>query len=70
MIKSFVGETGSYMINLKSGYGTLYFVKFDATYGLELWKSDGTTGGTTIVKDINPGPTNSQPWYRTELNGK
>jgi ELWxxDGT repeat protein len=70
LLKSFVGEAGSYMINLKSGYGTLYFFKYDATYGSELWKSDGTTNGTTIVKDVNPGPTNSQPWYMTELNGK
>ena len=70
LLKSFVGEAGSFMINLKSGYGTLYFVKYDATYGLELWKSNGTTGGTTIVKDINPGPTNSQPWYMTESNGR
>jgi len=70
LLKSFVGEQGSYMINLKSGYGTLYFVKGDATFGSELWKSNGTTNGTTIVKDVNPGPTNSQPWYMTELNGK
>ena len=68
LLRSF--ETGSDMGSLKSGYGTLYFVKTDAIFGSELWKSDGTTNGTTIVRDVNPGPTNSQPWYMTELNGK
>jgi ELWxxDGT repeat protein len=27
----------------------------DGLYGFELWKSDGTAGGTVRVKDINPG---------------
>ena len=31
------------------------------TYGEELWRSDGTAAGTTLVKDINPGPGGSQP---------
>jgi len=70
LVKSFVGEPGEFMINLKSGYGTLYFFKYDATYGSELWKSDGTTAGTTVARDVNAGPTNSQPWYMTECNGK
>lgn len=29
--------------------------------GRELWKSDGTPGGTELVKDINPGPAGSSP---------
>ncbi len=29
--------------------------------GLELWKSDGTTGGTMLLKDINPGADSSSP---------
>jgi ELWxxDGT repeat protein len=58
------------MISLKNGYGTLYFVKGGSLYGSELWKSDGTTTGTVIVKDVNVGPRNSQPWYITECNGK
>jgi ELWxxDGT repeat protein len=41
--------------------GTLFFVANDGTYGNELWKSDGTTGGTVLVDDINPGSTGSSP---------
>jgi ELWxxDGT repeat protein len=70
LVKSFAGEPGSYMINLKSGYDKLYFFKYDAVYGSELWKSDGTTAGTMIVRDVNAGPKSSVPWYMTECNGK
>jgi ELWxxDGT repeat protein len=34
---------------------------FGGTTGSELWKSDGTAGGTMIVKDINPGAGNAVP---------
>ena len=37
--------------------GTLYFDgESDAVTGDELWKSDGTTAGTTMIKDLNPNP--------------
>lgn len=35
------------------------FLATDATHGEELWKTDGTSGGTSLVKDINPGIANS-----------
>lgn len=31
-----------------------YFGVTDAASGMELWSSDGTLAGTTLVKDINP----------------
>ncbi|MBA4849384.1 ELWxxDGT repeat protein [Emticicia sp. BO119] len=35
--------------------GTLYFVATDGISGIELWKTDGTNEGTTLVKDITSG---------------
>jgi ELWxxDGT repeat protein len=32
---------------------TLFFAAKDATHGTELWKSNGTSSSTVIVKDIN-----------------
>jgi len=34
--------------------GTLFFVGSDGTNGKELWKSDGSAGGTVQVKNIHP----------------
>ncbi|RKG85970.1 ELWxxDGT repeat protein [Corallococcus terminator] len=40
---------------------TLFFAADDGVHGLELWKTDGTPGGTVLVKDIAPGPGSSGP---------
>ena len=39
--------------------GKLYFDAYTDASGNELWVTDGTTGGTTMVKDILPGPGSS-----------
>jgi ELWxxDGT repeat protein len=39
--------------------GALYFPGDNTTNGVELWKSDGTSGGTTLVADIVTGATGS-----------
>jgi len=49
--------------------GTLFFRAQDDTNGSELWKSDGTQAGTTLVKDIYPGSSWSSPHYLTDVNG-
>ncbi|HZF10843.1 MAG TPA: ELWxxDGT repeat protein [Thermoanaerobaculia bacterium] len=41
--------------------GALYFTANDGINGFELWRSDGTTSGTHLVKDICPGICSAQP---------
>ncbi|MBL8727859.1 MAG: hypothetical protein JNM25_05480 [Planctomycetes bacterium] len=36
--------------------GAVYFLAETPAAGIELWRSDGTTAGTTMVADINPTP--------------
>ena len=33
----------------------IFFQAEDQDHGYEIWKTDGTKEGTTILKDINPG---------------
>ncbi len=47
----------------------LYFYAQTPEYGMELWRTDGTTSGTTLVKDIFPGPTSSYPHSLTNAGG-
>ncbi|HEX5152645.1 MAG TPA: ELWxxDGT repeat protein [Parafilimonas sp.] len=49
----------------------LYFSAGDGSYRSdELWKSDGTTAGTVMVKDIYPGPQGSLPEHLTVFKKK
>jgi ELWxxDGT repeat protein len=50
------GAGFSYPNSLVNLNGTALFFANDGVHGYELWKSDGTPSGTTLVKDINPGP--------------
>ncbi|MDA7846275.1 hypothetical protein N9A87_04435 [Euryarchaeota archaeon] len=52
--------SSSYPDELTVVGNTLYFVANDGVNGMELWKSDGTTNGTMMVKDI---------WTATINNG-
>lgn len=42
-----------------------YFAANDGINGTELWKTDGTTGNTVLLKDINTGNGSSSPNYLT-----
>jgi ELWxxDGT repeat protein len=46
---------------LFSTTATMLFSAGTAAFGRELWGSDGTSAGTYMVKDINPGALDSNP---------
>jgi ELWxxDGT repeat protein len=39
----------------------VYFLANDGVHGTELWFTDGSPDGTSLVNDINPGPGSSDP---------
>ncbi|MEP7129088.1 MAG: hypothetical protein ABI729_09485, partial [Chitinophagales bacterium] len=46
----------------------VFFIAPDGTNGFQLWKTDGTTAGTMVVKVINPGTTGMYSYIRSMLN--
>lgn len=46
------GDIKMYTMN-----NTVFFVANDGVHGKEIWKSDGTVAGTSLLKDIAPGPS-------------
>jgi len=53
--------------------GKIYFEAGEPVFGRELWSTDGTASGTTLVADINPGSSGSYPAqaeFMTEFNGR
>lgn len=66
------GSSNGFSIStrLKGLQGKVYFEANDGVHGRELWISDGTNAGTTMLLDINPGSISSTPYYFTEFNGK
>ena len=49
--------------------GRVYFSAQTAAAGRELWVTDGTTAGTMMVADIQPGDGNGAPFDFVEYNG-
>jgi len=69
------GPGGYFPPALAAVNGTLYFGADDGVHGVELWKSNGTAAGTTLVADIAPGylyeetPYSSAPQELVNVNG-
>ena len=47
--------------------GKILFSATEATNGYELWITDGTTAGTSLLKDIYAGSSSSNPGFITSL---
>ncbi|MCP3141933.1 ELWxxDGT repeat protein [Pyxidicoccus xibeiensis] len=45
------------------------FAASDELRGSELWRSDGTEAGTSLVKDLSPGLASSKPRFLTKAQG-
>ncbi len=58
------GSVAAFLTDVR---GMVYFKAEDGTHGSELWKSDGSRGGTSLVADINPGPASSNPYLLTPV---
>lgn len=63
--------SGSYPSHLTNVGGLLYFVADDGVNGRELWKSDGTSGGTQLVANLKSGGafSGSAPSGLVSFNG-
>ncbi len=68
-------NTGNNTDRFTNVNGTLYFRHTEISTGRELWKSDGTSAGTTLVADLRPGSDasgfgySSMPEGLTNVNG-
>lgn len=66
------GSGGSNPTILTPSGGRMFFRAFDGAsnnHGEELWVSDGTEGGTYLVRDIRPGLGSSEPTDLADANG-
>jgi ELWxxDGT repeat protein len=54
------------MVSVNPGSGEVLIIAVeDALNGAEIWKSDGTTAGTALVRDLVAGPDGSDPVHLT-----
>ncbi|MBZ4417770.1 ELWxxDGT repeat protein [Myxococcus sp. RHSTA-1-4] len=49
---------------------TVLFGATDKVHGKELWRTDGTAAGTSLVLDLVPGPAGSEPSHAVRMNGR
>ncbi len=60
---------GARPTSLANVNGKLFFQADDGIHGSELWRSDGTSTGTVLVRDIVLGAGDSSPRQLTNVNG-
>src|SRR5947209_17970686 len=58
------GAGASYPLQMVVIGPTTYFAANDGTHGNDVWKTDGTAAGTSMVTDIN------NPYRLTNVNGE
>jgi ELWxxDGT repeat protein len=66
-INSGVDTTGASYLYTTTAF---FFTGNDGTHGNELWQTDGTDAGTTMVDDIDPGAADSDPNDLVVFNNK
>lgn len=57
----YTGQPGSNPTGFTPFNNYYYFAATDPVYGREIWRTDGTTAGTTLVKDVFSGVESSNP---------
>jgi len=62
-------DIGSGPLHLTNVAGTIFFSANDGVHGRELWRSDGTSDGTSLVADIALGAASSLPRDLTAVGG-
>lgn len=63
-------QTGSPAAISDAGRVLVFFSANDGVHGRELWRSDGTELGTSLVKDIRPGEKGSHPALFAVIRGR
>jgi ELWxxDGT repeat protein len=64
----FSEESGDFSYEVTSDH--IYFPGMNNAYGKELWRSDGTQGGTLMVNDTRAGSASSNPAILGAANGR
>jgi ELWxxDGT repeat protein len=64
------GKDGSGIAYLTTAGPWTYFTATNGRDGLELWKSDGSAAGTSLVIDLLPGPAGSLPNHLTRIGDR
>lgn len=54
---------------LRASGDLAYFSTWEPTAGMELWASDGTSLGTDLMRDVEPGSEGSFPEWLTDVGG-